>query len=396
MNKFQIAVAVPIKNYSFDYPNRFYGVVDSISGNTVTLESFSTESYSESNNLNLVLAPGDKVWFETSSGTTITSTVNTVSSQSFTILDTITGDVTTVQGYGSYMPGGWERDLLTYNQYTFDRPIGYFKGKCCAISNFVSTAQFGSFVLKQSFDTDYYISNIPYRVGCYYKRAVSDESSAYQRSIGLSMQLGYNSDNFSGNVVLLSDSVISSVDWTSGSVIQYCDVSNPDSFWLKTQIITSSGINITKSTLYIDYVFVEHVYDPILKKTIYDESPSSNAHTYYEIDAYPDLGSIRINERSKFSTEVMTDNSIRLKSFSGFGSLDDKYEISCRFTNVSVDVYKKLERLLRIQHNGYYLNFHSTLDNLPPVMTGVMELSEVSHDMWDLNLVSFNFTFKEA
>jgi len=108
------------------------------------------------------------------------------------------------------------------------------------------------------------------------------------------------------------------------------------------------------------------------------------------------LGSIRINKRSKFSTEVLTDNSIRLKSFSGFGSLDDKYEISCRFTNEPVDVYKKLERLLRIQHNGYYLNFHSTLDNIPPVMTGVMELSEVSHDMWDLNLVSFNFTFKEA
>jgi len=127
MDKFQIAVAVPIKNYSFDYPNRFYGVVDSISGNTVTLESFSTESYSESNNLNLVLAPGDKVWFETSSGTTITSIVNTVSSQSFTILDTITGDVTTVQGYGSYMPGGWERDLLTYNEYTFDRPIGLIR-----------------------------------------------------------------------------------------------------------------------------------------------------------------------------------------------------------------------------------------------------------------------------
>jgi len=199
----------------------------------------------------------------------------------------------------------------------------------------------------------------------------------------LLIQLSCSSSDFTGNSVLLDGSTVSSVNWTSGDVIQYCNITNPDEFWLEITAKTPGDPDvevskIAKSTLYIDYVFVEHVYDPILKKTIYDEAPSSDAHTYYEIDAYPDLGSIRINKRSKF------------------GSLDDKYEISCRFTNEPVDVYKKLERLLRIQHNGYYLNFHSTLDNIPPVMTGVMELSEVSHDMWDLNLVSFNFTFKEA
>jgi len=299
------------------------------------------------------------------------------------------------------MPGGWERDLLTYNEYTFDRPIGYFKGKCCAISNFISggDTNTGQLTLKQSFDTDYYISDIPYRIGCYYKRNII--SSGIIGSIGLLIQLSCSSSDFTGNSVLLDGSTVSSVNWTSGDVIQYCNITNPDEFWLEITAKTPGDPDvevskIAKSTLYIDYVFVEHVYDPILKKTIYDEAPSSDAHTYYEIDAYPDLGSIRINKRSKFSTEVLTDNSIRLKSFSGFGSLDDKYEISCRFTNEPVDVYKKLERLLRIQHNGYYLNFHSTLDNIPPVMTGVMELSEVSHDMWDLNLVSFNFTFKEA
>jgi len=279
MDKFQIAVAVPIKNYSFDYPNRFYGVVDSISGNTVTLESFSTESYSESNNLNLVLAPGDKVWFETSSGTTITSTVNTVSSNSFTILDTITGDVITVQGYGSYMPGGWERDLLTYDEYTFDRPIGYFKGKCCAISNYNSgVANHGDFKIKQSIVTDYYIADVPYRIGCYYKRNIDFTLTEDSQSIGLVMQLCYNSTAFSGSNVLLSSSDISSTDWTSGSVTQYYSTSNANSFTIEINAKTSFAESIAKSTLYIDYVFVEHVYDPILKKTIYNEAPSSNAH----------------------------------------------------------------------------------------------------------------------
>ena len=73
-----------------------------------------------------------------------------------------------------------------------------------------------------------------------------------------------------------------------------------------------------------------------------------------------------------------------------------KYEINCRFTNVSTTIWTYLSRLLDIQKNGYKLNLHSYIDELPEVLTGFLYISGISKEHWDVNLISFDFRFVES
>jgi len=73
-----------------------------------------------------------------------------------------------------------------------------------------------------------------------------------------------------------------------------------------------------------------------------------------------------------------------------------KYAIGCTFNNSNMDTYRKLKILESWQNDGYNLNLHTHMPELPEVLTGRMTLGTQSKGNWDFERVSFEFYFEEV
>jgi len=73
-----------------------------------------------------------------------------------------------------------------------------------------------------------------------------------------------------------------------------------------------------------------------------------------------------------------------------------KYSIGCTFEDSNMDTYRKLQILQTWQDNGFNLNLHTHMPELPEVLTGRMKLGNLRKNVWAFTRVSFDFEFTEV
>jgi len=401
--RFEIAVAVPLANNSFKFPNRFSAVIGSISGTTLPLTDVSTESDEAILHASAIMKVGDRLTLKSASGAVGTTLVATVPSTGTSItsvtnmesLGFATND--TVVGYGTVCPGGWYfSSYLPESGYTFSIEEGHVDGFCASMylpaSGGTGTAR--GFYLKQSIHTDYYVQNLNYRIGGVYKATISGA-----QTLCSGLFLGIENNTIYDDMTMHATSSLSNVTtWTCVSSSVCLTQDSPTAFGIYAELYTNPDYSVRATTIYLDDVFLEHVYNPVTKKTIYGESPStaSTADSYYEIADNHDSESLSITKLDNLSDISLNDGSLARYDSTGLGERNVKYEISCRFTNVSNTIWNYLSKLLDIQKNGYKLNLHPYIAELPEVLTGYLYISGISYTHWDVGLVSFDFRFREA
>uniref|UniRef100_A0A6H1ZLI2 Uncharacterized protein n=1 Tax=viral metagenome TaxID=1070528 RepID=A0A6H1ZLI2_9ZZZZ len=399
-NKWEIAVAVPIKNSYFRYKNRFSATIADIPNTSITLSGLQTESDASISHASEVMAANDRIMLKgTTSKTVDTTTISSVPTTGLVIVtaDNMSGDFAigdTIVGYGNAVPGGWY--LTGYDPSSgmaIDRSTGSFDN--FSIVLYLPAVNILALYLKQSLSTDNYKQYLRYRLGCIYKyiKVIPDEGASFKMGI---------ISNSSTKYVTIREGVSSSVSsWTSVSTSNvYLSDSSISSFDISFWAATHDQETVDTTYIYIDEVYLEHVYNSVSEKTIYGSTAADSGKDayvgYYEIDTWADAGSIKWREIEQNSEVILLDKSLEWYDPTGWGERNTKYELTAQFTNVNSDIFDKLEALKRIQKNGYSLNLHPYLDELPSVITGKMYLEGVDYTYWDYNMVSFSFRFREA
>ena len=118
---------------------------------------------------------------------------------------------------------------------------------------------------------------------------------------------------------------------------------------------------------------------------------------YYQLTEYPVRSSLAVDIIDQSIQSILADSTAKIYYPMSEGDKGTRYKIRCRFENVPATMWEKLMTLYRWQKKGNLLNFHGKWDDIPPVMTGFMTISNVSKAlMWDLTYRSFNFEFEEC
>ncbi len=118
---------------------------------------------------------------------------------------------------------------------------------------------------------------------------------------------------------------------------------------------------------------------------------------YYTFTEYPLRSSLAISVLENYSMSTSASNVVRMYYPTSDGDKSYRMKISCRFENVPETMWKKLMYFLNWQRRGSLLNLHPKWDDVPPVMTGFMTISNITKsEHWDLTYRSFNFEFEEA
>ena len=266
-----------------------------------------------------------------------------------------------------------------------------------------ATTNTTTYYLYQDLDTDYAVANLRHRIGFKYK--YTRHYTAYPHSWGFKVGIKTNvalDSNFDwihrGEEISPQVTSWTANTWNTDAYVVNDDITN---YYLYFYLNTAYS-ETAKTRGYIDEVYMEHVYNSVSSETIYGSTAANSGSStetnigYYEIDTWADLGSIRWREIGQDSEVILMDKSLEWYDPTGWGERNTKYEINAQFTNVSSDVFDKLEALKRIQKNGYSLNLHPYLDELPSVLTGKMYLEGIDYSHWDVGLVSFNFRFRES
>jgi len=405
-NKWELAVSVPIKNQYFRYQNRFSAKILSISSTSITLSGatsgspLQTDSDTSISHASEVMAANDRITLKAADGTVSGTTIASVNSSG---LDIVTnGDMDargfaaadTIVGYGDVVPAGWYFTNFdtTGHGITISRSTGAFDN--FSLVSAISTGVTRDLYLKQSIDTNYYIANLWYRVGFKYK-CIKPSGEGDFLYAGIE-------NNITNHKYLVRGVLQKATTWASST----------NSLRIGTAQVTSFGIFFeqyhdflklivptAETDIYYDEVYLEHVYNPVSSKTIYgnsvDDSDEDDSIGYYEIASCADEGSISWKEIEQDSEVELINKGMEWYDPTGYGERNTKYEVSAKFTNVTTDIWDKLIALKRIQKNGYKLNLHPYLDELPSVLTGKMYIEGVDYTYWDSGYVSFTFKFRE-
>ena len=404
-NRFEIAVAVPITNNSFNHLNRFSATIGDITGTSITLSGLQTDSDASVSHASEVMAVDDRITLKATDGTVDTTTLSAVNTSGLTITtdedmstDFSSGD--TIVGYGNVVPGGWS--LTGYEDSTsttVSRGIGAFDnfsislyGKEATASTFISNKLFG---VIQDINTDYFVSNLRYRHGLKYKyqRVSEEQETSWEFDTGL-----YS--NFSNKVFMIKSGKASVTSWTSTSFSTYLTDSSISNFYLYLYIKALASEKYDACYAYLDDIYLEHIYNPVSKLTLYGNTAANSADDttvgYYEIANNHDYQSLNITRLENYQDVQLANNSLDRYDSTGWGERNIKYEVTCSYTDVDNDIYLKLVEFLNIQKNGYMLNLHPYVEELPSVLTGYMYIENVNKSHWDVGLISFNFKFREA
>lgn len=412
-NKWEIAVAVPIKNQYFRYQNRFSATISNISNAVIDLTDLQTDSDSSISNASEVMAAGDRITLKaadgTVSGTTIFSVTDVVTGTDERLRIFTSGNMDnrgfaaddTIVGYGNVVPGGWiAQDMLSVSGFTISRVTGAFDNFGIKLTGAATGSESGfaasKYVgLRQNLDTDYFVSALNYRFGLKYKY-----SRATETYNGWAYRANMVADSTT-NTIYIHDGTSAAVNsWTSKSTAVSITDSSVSSWYIHIYLFALLGELYDQSYGYLDEVYLEHVYNSVAGQTIYGNTAANSDDDtnigYYEIDGWAEEGSVSWREIEQDSEVGLVNKGVEWYDPTGYGERNTKYEITAKFVNISTDVWDKLEALKRIQKNGHKLNLHPYLDELPSVLTGKMYIEGVDYTYWDLGYVSFDFKFRES
>jgi len=408
-NLWEIAVAVPIKNPYFRYQNRFSATIDSIDATTITLSNLQTDSDTSISSAAEVMEAGDKITVKASSGVVSGRTLSSVPTDGFTVSyngSSLTGTFApgdTIVGYGNIVPGGWQAvGYIRTSGITVSRTTGAFdnfgmkiRGKAVNAKNYLDSPTYIG--LRNYLDTDYYVQNLNYRFGLKYKYFVEDVGDYYY---GWAYKMELKSNSSFEDYFIKLDTTTETESWTSVASNFKLSDSSVSSFYIYIFLRALVDTGYFQTDAYLDEVYLEHVYNPISERTIYGNTAANSGDDdnvgYYEIATWPEEGSVSWKEIDQESEVALANKGMEWYDATGYGERNAKYEITAKFTNVSSDIWDKLEALKRIQKNGYKLNLHPYIDELPSVLTGKMYIDGVDYTYWDMGYVSFNFKFRES
>ena len=118
---------------------------------------------------------------------------------------------------------------------------------------------------------------------------------------------------------------------------------------------------------------------------------------YYEFTEYPLGNNLNIDLINPMTGLQVSDNSYRAYYSQADADRGDRFRVRCRFQNVTETFWQKIMVFYRWQKRGNLLNLHPKWNDLPPVMTGYMQINNITkNDHWDLTRRSFDFVFEES
>lgn len=407
-SKFEIAVAVPVLNSSFRYLNRFSATGSTITASQVTLSNLKTESYTVvDGNASEVMAVGDRLTFKSSDGETATALLTAVPATGLVVdIDTcVSGDTpsgSVVLGYGDGVPGGWYvNGIFGQTGMTISKDLGYNDDFALEMyfPYYASGGTDFTLYIQNSIETAHYVPSLRYRTGAMMKASVGSTGS---KTPAATVGIRRNNGSEYSSITILSDTQSSVTDWSGCTGTVYFTGTTQSTTALDVCITLNreNSVNSKATYLYVDDVFLEHVYNPVTKKTIYGNSAAGSTGDtsvgYYEIDDYPELGSINYKILDNQTEIILHDNSLSLYDPNGWGERNNRYELTCNFVNSSTTVFEYLRKLMNIQKNGYKLNLHTYIAKLPSVLTGYLFIENVNYAKWDFGLVDYDFRFREA
>jgi hypothetical protein len=115
---------------------------------------------------------------------------------------------------------------------------------------------------------------------------------------------------------------------------------------------------------------------------------------YYEFDDAPYRESVIYDRVDNVQYLDVAPNLVKRIS-NMFGDKTERWYLRCVF-NAQQSTYTALKKFLQWQDRGYMLNLHSFITDLPSVMTGFMEVKELSKPMFDFSYRKLQLTFIEA
>tara|TARA_R100000458_G_C8278547_1_gene255114 strand:- start:33666 stop:35780 length:2115 start_codon:yes stop_codon:yes gene_type:complete len=255
------------------------------------------------------------------------------------------------------------------------------------------------------------VGNTYYRLGCIYKAeiyeggstTVGDPASNWYLSLNMNEDVGISTnalDPINLKLGLLAG-MNTWVGWTEGTSQGYLGnvALDMDDYvdsgkkapnleitgYMKTNEYDSAGLGVV-GELTIDNIYLEHQGD--LEGT---------QDGFITLQTLPEIGSINFSTVSSdgIKTLRLTNNSIFKVDTSGYGERI-RWRMDCDFANVPQSDWDAIQHLLRWQRAGHRLTLHPYIDDLPPVMVGYMEITNVQKSHWDLTRRTFHFSFEEA
>lgn len=176
-------------------------------------------------------------------------------------------------------------------------------------------------------------------------------------------------------------------DWTEASItFQTADNISEDMF-----IVLYFALGITADSFQVAGISLTHA--------SYDDSTDYTTNGYSDISMFPALGSTivtNIHPNTKIGSDIEGLPYLIDNSRSDVLPLQ-RYKISQRFDNISIDVLQQIKDIILWQNRGYYINYFPELEGLPYYLTGKISIDgRTDFLISDLTYQSFNFTFMEA
>lgn len=113
----------------------------------------------------------------------------------------------------------------------------------------------------------------------------------------------------------------------------------------------------------------------------------------YTFDDYAEEGSIQYEQRNKGMYSDLV-NDFRTAYFPG--AVDQKWVVRAHFEGASQALWDNLMALWQWQKRGNVLTLKTFLADLPPYITGIMDIKAPGKDSWDFTKRSFDLEFVEA
>ena len=215
-----------------------------------------------------------------------------------------------------------------------------------------------------------------YRVGFYHRSSGGDTNDKIR------VKVHDGSSYFIG--------AATSVDMAGkGTYTRYTDTGTTNATWtnLSAAQVRFEWMAGTPTDVEIDLVWLEHA-----------KSLSTSSLGFYTFTEKPNLG-LTWEREAQWSRRRLANQTLRRHGFCGGAQKTLKSVVDMRFQYVTQVFWDDLMLLQRWQDKGHLLTFHPSLDDLPPVLIGIMTVVEdrkVSKEHWALGRRSFDMTFMEA
>lgn len=367
-DKWRIAVAVEIPNYSFKFPSLFSSTLSSnyTSGTRIYVADTSPD-------FDKILKIGDKITvgassYSGSTGAVETAVVSGVDSATPPVYIDISAALTydyssgdSIGGVGTAKAAGFETVDTGMDCGGIDNSDGKDDKYCQKLTTS------GNAIFAQSLGVLVLLPSTVYRHGIWCKGTASGANSVYVWDADGNWKWALTLDT--------------QASWTE----KYVVATSASSGTRITEfgIWVNAGSSLT--SMMVDCWYMQHA-----------KGSSGAATGYYEIDAYPDVGSFTWGYMNEKVSRRCRNGKLKTYYASGFGERSRKIGLKAHFSGVSQTVWNELMLFLDWQEKGNLLNLFPFIDSLPPFIQGEMSIENITKDIWDLAVTSFDLIFMEA